>query len=362
MEKIDKFSPTPLRAARCSCPRRGSGIPSELVTLARRFCGRLQDPKICPGQVAFKMVMVIGPSSLRRRAAVMGVCVVVALSSLAWGGPGWFLRAAMGASNHDQGSLATSAPTLGSGVGTIVATVPVGNGPWGVGYDSGNGYVYVANEGSYNVSVISDTTVVATVPVGTLPCGIVYDSGNGYVYVANSYSNNVTVISGTTVVATISVGVLPCGVAYDSGNGYVYVANGNSKNVSVISGTTVVATIPVENVPVGVGYDSGNGYVYVANSYSNNVTVISGTTVVATIPVGNLPRGVGYDNGHGYVYVTNWGSNTVSVIATLESPTPPSIFTLSPLILYSVVGVIVGLVVIVSVAFALRKRQGRLGP
>src|SRR5438445_635958 len=282
MEKIDKSSPTPSRAARCSCPRRGSGIPSELVTLARRFCARLQDPKICPGQVAFKMVMVIGPSSLRRRAAVTGVCVVVALSSLAWGGPGWFLGAAMGASNHDQGSLATSAPTLGSGVGTIVATVPVGNGPWGIGYDSGNGYAYVANSGS-------NTT-------------------------------------------------------------------------SVISGTTVVATIPVGSVPLGVGYDSGNGHVYVANSYSNNVTVISGTTVVATIPVGNLPRGVGYDNGHGYVYVTNWGSNTVSVIATLESPTPPSIFTLSPLILYSVVGVIVGLVVIVSVAFALRKRQRRLGP
>src|SRR3989449_8412550 len=362
MEKIDKFSPTPLRAARCSCPGRGSGIPSELVTFARRFCARLQDPKICPGQVAFKMVMVIGPSSLRRRAAVTGVCVVVALPSLAWGGPGWFLGAAMGASNHDQGSLATSAPTLGSGVGTIVATVPVGNGPWGVGYDSGNGYAYVANSGSNTTSVISGTTVVATIPVESFPLGVGYNSGNGHVYVANLYSKNVSVISGTIVVATISVGKGPIGVAYDSGNGYVYVANEGSYNVSVISETTVVATVPVGTLPCGIVYDSGNGYVYVANSYSNNVTVISGTTVVATIPVGDLPRGLGYDNGHGYVYVTNWGSNTVSVIATLESPTPPSIFTLSPLILYSVVGVIVGLVVIVSVAFALRKRQRRLGP
>src|SRR2546427_374314 len=344
MEKIDKFSPTPLRAARCSCPRRGSGIPSELVTLARRFCARLQDPKICPGQVAFKMVMVIGASSLRRRAAVTGVCVVVALSSLAWGGPGWFLGTAMGASNHDHGSLATSAPTLGSGVGTIVATVPVGNGPWGVGYDSGNGYAYVANSGSNTTSVISGTTVVATIPVESFPLGVGYNSGNGHVYVANLYSKNVSVISGTIVVATISVGKGPIGVAYDSGHGYVYVANVGSYNVSVISDTTVAATIPVGTLPRGLVYVRGKGYV-----------------VVATIPVGNLPRGVGYDNGHGYVYVTNWGSNTVSVIATLESPTPPSIFTLSPLILYSVVGVIVGLVVIVSVAFALRKRQ-RLGP
>src|SRR3989454_5922895 len=179
MEKIDKFSPTPSRAARCSCPRRGSGIPSELVTLARRFCARLQDPKICLGQVAFKMVMVIGPSSLRRRAAVTGVCVVVALSSLAWGGPGWFLGTAMGASNHDHGSLATSAPTLGSGVGTIVATVPVGNGPWGLGDDSGNGYAYVANSGSKTTKGLSGTTVVATIPAEPFPLGVGSNTGDG---------------------------------------------------------------------------------------------------------------------------------------------------------------------------------------
>src|SRR2546428_8155086 len=192
MEKIDKFSPTPLRAARCSCPRRGSGIPSELVTLAGRCCARLQDPKICLGQVAFKMVMVIGPSSLRRRAAVTGVCVVVALSSLAWGGPGWFLGAAMGASNHDQGSLVTSAPTLGSGVGTIVATVPVGNGPWGVGYDSGNGYAYVANSGSNTVSGVSWTTVAATIPVGSVPLGVGYNNAKGIAYVSDIDSNKMS--------------------------------------------------------------------------------------------------------------------------------------------------------------------------
>src|SRR2546427_881926 len=289
MEKIDKFSPRPLGAARCSCARRGSGIPSELVTLARGFCGRLQDPKICPGQVAFKMVMVIGPSSLRRRAAVMGVCVVVALSSLAWGGPGWFVGAAMGASNHDQGSLATSAPTLGSGVGTIVATVPVGNGPWGVGYDSGNGYAYVANSGSNTTSVISGTTVVATIPVESFPLGVGYNNGNGHVYVANFYSKNLSVISGTIVVATISVGEGPIGVAYDNGNGDVYVANGGSYNVSVIAKTTVVATVPVGTLPCGIVYDSGNGYVYVANSYSNNVTVISGRRSWRPSRSGTLP-------------------------------------------------------------------------
>ncbi len=197
---------------------------------------------------------------------------------------------------------------------TVVATIGVGNQPYGVAYDSGNGYVYVANDGSSNVSVISGTSVVATVGVGNQPFGVAYDSGNGYVYVANSGSSNVSVISGTSVVATVGAGTNPLGVGYDSANGDVYVANQGSDTVSLISGTSVVRTVGVGTNPSGVGYDSGNGYVYVANLGSNTVSVISGTTVVATINVGTGPFGVGYDSGNGYVYVANYDSSSVSVI------------------------------------------------
>ena len=203
---------------------------------------------------------------------------------------------------------------------SVVATVGVGTAPDGVGYDSGNGYVYVANSGSSNVSVISGTSVVATVAVGSFPLGVGYDNGNGYVYVANIASNNVSVISGTSVVATVAVGISPYGVEFDNGNGHLYVTNEGSSSVSVISGTSVVATVGVGTTPDGVGYDSGNGYVYVANAGSNNVSVISGTSVVATVGVGTAPDGVEYDSGGGYVYVANDGSNSVSVISTLVQP------------------------------------------
>jgi len=206
---------------------------------------------------------------------------------------------------------------------TVIATVTVGNCPVGAAYDSGNGYVYVANRYSNNVSAINGTTVVATIPVANYPAGVGYDSGNGYVYVTSTGSNTVSVISGTTEVATIPVGYGSHGVTYDSGNGYVYVANQNSNTVSVISATAVVATIRVGIGPDGVAYDSGNGYVYVTNSYANNVSVLNGTTVVATIPVGNYPAGLAYDNGNGYVYVANQASNTVSVIATIAPPSSP---------------------------------------
>src|SRR5256712_712365 len=198
-----------------------------------------------------------------------------------------------GAESRLTEGFASSGPTPDSGGGTVIATIPVGDYPFGVAYDSGNGYVYVANYNSNNVSIISGTTVVATIPVGGGPSGIVYDGGNGYVYVANLASNNTSVISGTTVLATVAVGNGPNGVGYNSGNGYVYVANHYSDNVSVIDGTTVVATIPVGSVPLGVAYENANGYVYVANALSDTVSVISTTAqlFLVTFTESGLPYG-----------------------------------------------------------------------
>src|SRR6266480_4336172 len=294
---------------------------------------------------------------------VAGLIVVGSLVAAAvLSSPSGFLGGTRGAENQSTDGLASSTPTPDAWGGSVVGTLPVGNQPYGVGYDSGNGYVYVANYNSNNVSMINGTTVVATVavgtnlfgvgydigsgfvyatnvnsndvsvlsgtsvvatiPVGNTPVGVAYNGGNGYIYVTNQYSNNVSVINGTTVVASVAVGTLPVGVAYDSGNGYVYVANYNSNTVSVISATLVVTTIPVGSLPIGVAYDDGNGYVYVANSVSNDLSVINGATVVATVLVGNAPSGVAYDSGNGYIYVANNGANTVSVIATTRPPGP----------------------------------------
>ncbi len=207
----------------------------------------------------------------------VGLVVLSSFAAAVVSSPFDFLGEARGGENQSSEDLASSAPTPDSGGGTVVATIPVGTGPTGVGYDSGNGYVYVANWLSGNVSVINGTRVVATIPVGTNPQGVGFDAGNGYVYVTNSYSGTTSVINGTTVVATVPVGDGPVGVGYDSETGYIYVANVRSNNVSVINGTTVVATVPVGDGPDGVGYDSGNGYVYVANYISNTVSVISTT-------------------------------------------------------------------------------------
>jgi YVTN family beta-propeller protein len=214
------------------------------------------------------------------------------------------------------------APVNNSSNITVIANISVGSGPEGIAYDPSNGYIYVANFWSHNVSVINGATnkVIASIAVGSYPAGVAYDPSNGYVYVTNYGSNSVSVINGATntVITNITVGVWPVGVAYDSSNGYVYVTNYGLDYVSVINGATntVITNITVGLGPIGVAYDPSNGYIYVAIDGLDYVSVINGATntVIANISVGMWPQGVAYDSSNGYVYVTNEYSNSVSVI------------------------------------------------
>jgi YVTN family beta-propeller protein len=90
-------------------------------------------------------------------------------------------------------------------------------------------FAYVTNAGSDNVSVIrtSDNTVVATVAVGDLPFGVAVTPDGALVYVANARSKNVSVIrtADNTVVATVAVGFDPFGVAVTPDGAFAYVAN-----------------------------------------------------------------------------------------------------------------------------------------
>lgn len=219
---------------------------------------------------------------------------------------------------------------------TIVGTVNVGNGPYVSTVDTLTGDVYTPNYGSNNVSVIRNTTLVATVHVGSGPYSAVFDGGNGFVYVMDSNSSSVTVINGTSVVGNVSVGSSPSFATVDAGTGEVYVTNSNSNNVSVLSGSKVVGSPSVGTFPFDPVYDPGNGYVYVTNFGEGTVTVLNGTSVVGTVHVGSNPFFATYDTGNGDVYVANDGSNNVSVIhgtalvATLKVGSAPTFAVYDP--------------------------------
>src|SRR5439155_12983043 len=108
-----------------------------------------------------------------RAVALVGavLIVLVALPALTWGNASGFLGETRGNENQLTEGLVSLAPSQGSWNGTVVATIPVGNGPIGVGYSGGGGDVYVTNNLSNSVSGINRRTVVAAMPVGEGPTG-----------------------------------------------------------------------------------------------------------------------------------------------------------------------------------------------
>ena len=307
--------------------------------------------------------------------ALVTICVTVAAGlnvggTLLGGSHGGGIGS--GASPSDRLHTGAVAPEASGGSYRVISNVSVGSFPQAVAYDSGKGELFVANEGSANVSVISDSnnTVVGTVPVGGEPNGVAYDSREGKVFVTNS--NDVVVISDSDdkVMGSYTVGTDPDAVAYDSTNDDIYVANAASGTVSVLSAPTgaLVATVVVGTTPTAVAYDDElgevfvanyglnsvwvicdgsiscggvsdtwkvveriaagespyamaydpeRGEVFVANRFADGVSVISTFTngVVGWVPVGSSPLGVAYDGGKGELFVTNDGSNNVSVIS-----------------------------------------------
>lgn len=189
---------------------------------------------------------------------------------------------------------------------------------------------YITNAASDTVSVIDTTsnTVVATVPVGDGPYGVAVNPAGTRAYVTNANSNNVSVLdtATNTVIATVPVGFSPYGVALNPYGTRAYVTNGGSNSVSVIdtASNTVVATVPVGNGPLGVAVDPGGTRVYVANNNSGTLSVINTTsnTVIATVSVGSFATGVAVNPAGTRVYVTSdvtstfSGSGRVSVIET----------------------------------------------
>jgi len=198
-------------------------------------------------------------------------------------------------------------------------------------------FAYVPNIGSNDVSVINvaNNTVVATVPVGDGPTVVAITPDGAFVYVTqrnlSTFAPEVAVIAtaSNTVVAVVPLvgcgfAPIPIYIAITPDGAFAYVANTSSNDVSVIAtaSNTVVATVPVgPNPQGGVAITPDGAFVYVPNRNSDDVSVIAtaGNTVVATVPGGDGPNGVAITPDGAFAYVTNNGSNDVSVIATASN-------------------------------------------
>jgi YVTN family beta-propeller protein len=192
---------------------------------------------------------------------------------------------------------------------------------------------YITNQSSNTVSVIDTTTdtVIATIPVGQTPFGVAVSPDGRQVYVTNVFSNTVSVIdtATSTVSATIPVGLPPpnpfcnptcadmaVAVSPDSSKIYVNKTFSNSSTVSVIGAATntVSATIPV-GPALGVAVAPDGSKVYVAGAGISVIDTAT-NTVSATIPVFAFGVAVTPDGSKLYVTHTEGFPSPVEVIDT----------------------------------------------
>jgi DNA-binding beta-propeller fold protein YncE len=220
--------------------------------------------------------------------------------------------------------------------------------------DAGREFVYVANQGSDNISAYvvnlarkgrGELTPVAGSPfaAGTLPCGVAVDPTGRFVYVANQdyptgygtiFAYAVNSISGAlrelpgSPYAESDGPYLP---ATDPTGKFAYVTNVYSNNISgyrindrgalkQLTGSPFATS----GQPKGIAVSPAGRWVYVANTESNNVsayainastgnlTEVAGSPYSAGTTPANLAVSVGPRGTRKYVYVTNSNSHDIS--------------------------------------------------
>jgi YVTN family beta-propeller protein len=241
-----------------------------------------------------------------------------------------------------------------------VTNVTVGNAtstPEGMAFDPANNEVYVALENSFAVAVInaSNDKAITTIslPSGDYPFSVAYDSANGMVYVANinfSCTEPAVPTCAILVIDTKTNTLAPSITTPDTTNAIdvnnstntIFASSDDGDEVFIVNGTTNQVTYFLNHNSVpdnaeGLAADSSNNKVVVGNWYDDRAQAqigimsasgaggcLSGTyegnnnaycmTSVSGIDGGTVD-GIAVDQKTGMIYVANYKGNVVNVIS-----------------------------------------------
>ena len=253
----------------------------------------------------------------------------------------------------------------------VIKTISVGNSPEGIAVNPITNTIYVANSGSYSISILNgsdngskalDKVNLVTKNFTELPqiynlaTYLAVNPKTNKLYITSEDADVVSVLNintsvidnfgshninqnkilltgeitpnqirqpGTTLPGII-VGKSPHGVAVNPISDRIYVTNQESDSISIIDGKTqriVANNIHVGTFPHVVVTNPITNKVYVTNwgtidTNSCTVSVLDGRTdkLIADIPTGNSPHSVTVNPNTNRVFVTNEDDNTISVI------------------------------------------------
>jgi YVTN family beta-propeller protein len=213
----------------------------------------------------------------------------------------------------------------------VVATVTVGDKPYGVAINPAGTRVYVGSLNDGTVSVIDTSTnqVIGTVVAGAgnLVQGIVVspDGTRVYAVVGNNTVAVIDASTNTVVGAPIPVPGNPIGLAVSPSGDRVYTANFGGDSVSIIDTTSTPAQVTSVALGAGKGpvdlvLDAGRNRLYVVNNLDRSLSVVNTQDRSVTTPVTNLAGGsnhVALDPGGTFLYVASL-SGSLSVINTAD--------------------------------------------
>ena len=217
-------------------------------------------------------------------------------------------------------------------------TTTVGGDPAAVAYDPQTDELFVANNGSDNLTILDGThptgPSLGSVPTGTGPDAVVYSPTNNKLYVANYGNQNLSVYSEPNNVFSNSIIVLtgnPYGMVYDPIDQNVYVVGnvGATGTLWEIHGFSVVGSLSFTAATLGlpsgsnataVTVNTSSGLLYVTLSQANAVAIVdpgftsAPPSLVTTVPVGTDPKGIAYNPANGLVLVSNFEDGTIGII------------------------------------------------
>ena len=238
----------------------------------------------------------------------------------------------------EQSNIVNTARSCSAAAGGTAATIPVGQNPGGIAADTASHTVYVSNQNSNTVSVISEATdkVYGTINVGAGPQGLAVDPNSGTVYVTNYAAGTVSVISQATntVIKTINVDVNganegPNSVVVDQPTHTVYIGQYQGFVTAINDQTYAVAQDYSTNGTTHLGVSAVNpatSTLYVSLADQQSVGEINTTTNALTTTrngVG-LPSTASFENSAtagypGYLYVPTYTIPGIVVYTNLNT-------------------------------------------
>ncbi|MEZ4590118.1 MAG: YncE family protein [Chloroflexota bacterium] len=190
--------------------------------------------------------------------------------------------------------------------------------PNSVGFNAVSGYVYVANNFSYNVSAFKNSNFVTNIAMGEWPTQIAADNDSALTYVTVLH-DQVTVLNGTTVIGKIPNNYEPYGVIVNPVNGNTYISDLDS-TVQVANGLTLLQNVKITD-PQGTPPNNGSGWlqpvvvdpntglVYVASWSHGKMYVMDGSNVIANYRAGWGIKDMAIDAARGYIYLAHSDPN-----------------------------------------------------